>query len=257
MFEKRPTDLLYGRYCKECKLPLRKEKKKVDRNGEFIEKSKRIWSDKYDYSLVDYINSKTVVKIICKRHGVFEQTPNTHLAGSGCPKCQKINKDEFLEKIPVKFREIYDYSDVDIISKIQKIELFCKKHGKFQTVVWNHINGNHCKKCTSSSGEELIIDFLNKIGLEYEFQYVFKGCFNERHLRFDFFLRDQNICIEYDGEQHFKPIKIFGGEVAFEKQKRLDLIKDEFCKKNKIKLIRIPFNEKQNISKILSPLFIV
>jgi len=56
---------------------------------EFISKAKEKHSNKYDYSLVDYINSTTKVKIICPEHGVFEQTPNYHLRGYGCIKCCK------------------------------------------------------------------------------------------------------------------------------------------------------------------------
>jgi len=55
----------------------------------FIEKSKKIQGDRYDYSLVKYINNTTKVKIICKTHGVFEQSPASHTKspGCGCPKC--------------------------------------------------------------------------------------------------------------------------------------------------------------------------
>lgn len=49
----------------------------------FIEKSIKIHGNKYDYSLVDYIDNKTKIKIICSIHGCFEQTPGIHLRGSG------------------------------------------------------------------------------------------------------------------------------------------------------------------------------
>ena len=76
----------------------------------FIDKSNEIHSSKYDYSLVNYINNKTKVKIICKKHGIFEQTPTHHVRGSNCPKC-KISKGEqkvinWLEKNKIKY--IYD-----------------------------------------------------------------------------------------------------------------------------------------------------
>ena len=61
-------------------------------------------------------------------------------------------------------------------------------------------------------------------------------------MRFDFYLNDFNIVIEYDGIQHFEPISHFGGEDAFYKQKRIDQIKDEFCKENGLKLIRIEYD---------------
>jgi hypothetical protein len=71
---------------------------------EFIEKSIKIHGDKYDYSKVNYYKAINNVIIICKEHGKFNQTPNTHLNGSGCPKCYsnyskvQIQWLEFLEK---------------------------------------------------------------------------------------------------------------------------------------------------------------
>jgi hypothetical protein len=55
--------------------------------NDFIEKVKNIHNNKYDYSLVNYINNKTKVKIVCPIHGMFEQIPGSHLNGSGCKKC--------------------------------------------------------------------------------------------------------------------------------------------------------------------------
>lgn len=56
---------------------------------EFIKRARRTHGGKYDYNLVDYVNSTTKVKIICPAHGMFEQTPANHLRGSECPKCRR------------------------------------------------------------------------------------------------------------------------------------------------------------------------
>jgi len=55
----------------------------------FIEQSIKVHNNKYDYSMVKYVNSNTNVKIICKNHGIFEQRPNHHLNGSCCPSCNE------------------------------------------------------------------------------------------------------------------------------------------------------------------------
>ena len=60
-------------------------------------------------------------------------------------------------------------------------------------------------------------------------------------LPFDFYLHDYNVCIEYDGIQHFKPIEYFGGEEAFQKRQLNDKIKTEYCIDNHITLIRLPY----------------
>jgi hypothetical protein len=62
---------------------------------EFINKAKKVHNDKYDYSLVEYVNARTKVKIIDAHHGVFEQTPTDHLNGKGCPRSMGVrNKDK-------------------------------------------------------------------------------------------------------------------------------------------------------------------
>ena len=69
---------------------------------DFIEKSVKIHSDRYDYSLVNYVNSKTKVKIVCPIHGIFEQIPYSHLKGCVCRLCanenQKLTTNKFIEK---------------------------------------------------------------------------------------------------------------------------------------------------------------
>ena len=83
-----PSNILeHSSGCPICK----NKKAKTLTTHEFIRRAKIIHGDKYNYSLVDYFNSKTKIKIICPLHGVFEQIPNNHLKGCGCPKCSKLN----------------------------------------------------------------------------------------------------------------------------------------------------------------------
>ena len=64
----------------------------------FIEKTKEVHKNEYDYSLSKYIKSKVDIKIICKEHGVFEQRPSNHLNGQGCPKCSSSKGEEKVRK---------------------------------------------------------------------------------------------------------------------------------------------------------------
>lgn len=82
---------------------------------------------------------------------------------------------------------------------------------------------------------------LDKIKIKYEKQKTFPDCKYKYHLRFDFYLPDYNICIEYDGEQHFRPIPTMGGNEKFLVTKERDNIKSEYCKQHDINLIRIPY----------------
>jgi hypothetical protein len=72
---------------------------------------------------------------------------------------------------------------------------------------------------------------------------TFPGCKLERDLYFDFYIPSLNICIEYDGEQHFKPVAYWGGEAMFRRIKTVDKIKQEYCFQKKIVLCRIKFND--------------
>lgn len=67
--------------------------------SEFIQESRSIHGDTYDYSLVQYKNNRTAVKIICPKHGIFEQRPSTHLHGSGCPKCRLKAQTKLFNKL--------------------------------------------------------------------------------------------------------------------------------------------------------------
>ena len=118
----------------------------------FINKSKIIHGDKYDYSKSIYINSKTKVIIICKEHGEFEQRPECHInRSSGCPKCHgnvKLTTNEFVTKALQIHGDKYDYSKVNYINSDTKIEIICKEHGIFQQSPNNHINQkNGCPNC--------------------------------------------------------------------------------------------------------------
>lgn len=101
--------------------------------------------------------------------------------------------------------------------------------------------------CFHRSLRELYIESIlinNKIN--YIQQYTFDDCKNVFKLPFDFYLPDYNICIEYDGQQHFKPIDLFGGEEGFKKRKENDLIKTQYCIEHDIQLIRIPYTMSDN-----------
>lgn len=116
----------------------------------FIEKAKKIHGNKYDYSLVNYIKSSLKIKIICKKHGVMEQTPNNHLRGQGCHKCcgkYKLSQEEFIEKVCKIHNNFYSYENINYINNHTKINITCPKHGSFYQNPNNHLQGLGCRKC--------------------------------------------------------------------------------------------------------------
>jgi len=139
----------------------------------FIEKAMKIHNDYYDYSLVNYISSKNNVLIICSKHGMFEQRPDHHLSGSGCPYCSNNKKYEkdILERFRKKHKNKYDYSITKILNAKQKIKYICPTHGIIEQYISNHYKYG-CYKCAKNKKltfKELIEKF-NEVHGEYEYE---------------------------------------------------------------------------------------
>jgi len=216
----------------------------------FIKKSNTIHKNKYDYSLIEIKNNKSKVKIICPVHGIFEQKASSHLEGCGCPKCRDEqvrkrfvkNKLYFVEKAKQTHGDKYDYSLVDYINNKIKVKILCPIHGVFEQSPANHYKYG-CPFCRESQGEKKISLLLDGMKIKYIRQKTFDGCENKQKLHFDFYLPEYNMCIEYDGIQHYKPVDYFGGQEKFLETKKNDEIKNLYCLENNIKLIRIKYNE--------------
>lgn len=219
---------------------------------EFIEKAKKIHGDKYNYSRVNYINAETKVEIICPIHGSFYQTPSSHLKGEGCQECsgnKRLTTEEFIKRAKEVHSSKYDYSKVEYKNRKTKVEIICPKHGSFYQTPFNHLIGAGCPICKESKGENRIRRYLESNKINFKPQKSFKGL---GRMRFDFYLPNQNICIEYQGEQHYKPFKHFGGENSFKKRVERDNLKRNYCKENNIRLIEIRYDE--DVENILTKL---
>lgn len=118
---------------------------------DFIARARKVHGDKYDYSRVNYINSQSKVIIVCKEHGVFEQKPNSHLMGQGCPKCgghMKRTTEEFIEQARSVHGNYYNYDKVVYVNDREKVIVTCPKHGDFRISPDNHIHSKQgCKVC--------------------------------------------------------------------------------------------------------------
>jgi very-short-patch-repair endonuclease len=223
---------------------------------DFILKANKIHNNKYDYSLAEYNGSHKKVRIICKKHGDFLQKANTHLNGCGCPKCKKdlfLNnnpkiktEEKFIKQANKIHNNLYDYSKTFYTRDVDYVIIICKKHGEFKQIANYHVNGCGCPKCNYSKGELQIIKFLEKFKIDYEYQKKFKECKDINKLPFDFYLPKYNVCIEFDGEQHYIPIKIFGGIKRFDILKKHDKIKTDYCNKENVELIRISYRDNIN-----------
>jgi len=249
-----PSSHLQGYNCSFCGYDSKKIKKTKPLQ-QFINEAQKIHGTLYDYSKVNYIKALKKIKIICKEHGIFEQTPSSHIQGHGCIKCAYKNKgfnrrttlEIFLKKAKQIHGDKYDYSKVNYINSDTKIEIICRKHDNFLQTPNSHLNGSGCPKCRFSKGEIKIENFLKQNKINFINQKKFKECKNKYLLKFDFYLPNYNLCIEYDGKQHFESIPLFGGKKSFKKQQKRDQIKNEFCWNNNINLIRLSYKDKDFI----------
>lgn len=121
----------------------------------FIRKAKAIHGNRYNYNAVMYKASGNNVLIGCDIHGIYQQTPNKHLSGQGCPKCGIGNASlarassslDFIERAKEIHRNKYCYNEVMYINRRSLVKIKCLQHGIFEQSPANHLSGNGCIEC--------------------------------------------------------------------------------------------------------------
>lgn len=141
----------------------------VNKTEYFINQAIEIHGDKYDYSLVEYKSSHAKIKIICKVHGVFEQSASGHLVGRGCRICGgwvKSNTEEFILKANKKHKSNFDYSLVNYVNAKTNVKIVCRIHGCFEQTPNNHLNSKICcPLCENQQIKERLLK--NPVGWNY------------------------------------------------------------------------------------------
>jgi very-short-patch-repair endonuclease len=239
-------NLFKGHQCNKCGQKISNDKQRCSLE-KTLDKFNKIHGNKYDYSKFVYSNNRSSSIIICPLHGEFHQSPWTHIKGHGCPSCsgnKKMNNIEFINVANKVHNKNYIYDFIDYKNMHSKVKIVCPKHGDFLQMAQTHIKGAGCPKCNQSKGEKMIEIFLNDNDINYIPQKKFDDCKHINHLIFDFYLPDYNICIEFNGIQHYFVVDVFGGEESLEITKKRDRIKEEYCKSKGIKLIIIRQDKK-------------
>lgn len=135
--------------------------------NEFIERARKVHDDKYDYSKVEYANSRTKVCIICPEHGAFLQLPYDHLKGRGCRKCgiirthnyQRKSIEDFINQAISIHNNRYDYALFAYNSAHDKSQIICPIHGIFLQSPDSHLRGHGCPKCGDEAHKKLVYGF--------------------------------------------------------------------------------------------------
>lgn len=196
------------------------------------------------------VNSNVLVELECVYCGkINRKTMSGYMRGRGCT-CQCTNTlkttEQFKEELP------------------EDIELLGEYKGAFENTLFRHktcgfcwkakphniLSGKGCPKCNrkTSKGEQQIIKYLENNNIQYvhEYQIDVEG----HKLRLDFYIPSLNLGIEYNGIQHYEPVKHFGGEERFKKQQYYDELKNKYYN-----IITIPYWELDNIENVLSLVF--
>lgn len=194
----------------------------------------------YDYTLLNYVNRKIKVKIICKIHGIFEQRMDSHIGGSGCKKCITDSKKLDFKNIIESNNGIEkkcDYKLVEYVNYDSKIKIICSLHGIFEQTFSSHIKGNFkCPKCNSrqtSFPEQIIYYYLSKY-------FKVENRFKINNIEIDNYIDELKLGIEYDGWFFHKD--------KYEK----DIEKNNNLKKLNIDLIRIRENGLEELNNSFS-----
>ena len=138
---------LIGRGCKKCTADDANERSTTET---YIQDAVAVHGDRYDYSLTQYENTVTKVKIICKIHGLFEVLPADHLR-TNCSKCYheslRYSTDDFVARARLVHGDLYVYDQCRYTIMTENVTIICKQHGEFLQTPRNHLVGSGCQSC--------------------------------------------------------------------------------------------------------------
>ena len=169
-FEQEPSSHIQGgRGCPDCCGTMKLNTKS------FIEKATAVHGGEYDYSLVDYVNARIKITILCPKHGPFEQKPASHLSGQGCPSCsgnKKLDTKSFIHNATLTHGFKYEYSLVNYVNTRTKITIICPVHGPFEQSPSSHLLGNGCPSCGGNKKLDTK-SFIEKATAVHGFKYSY------------------------------------------------------------------------------------
>lgn len=219
----------------------------------------RKWENEQNSFLIleDFKGIKVNLLVKCKKCGAMQRrSPYSLTRGDGCLVCEKkcsIPKTE--AQVKKELNELYggEYELVKGYTNVTTSALF--RHtlcGKIYSTQPHYLltnKGGHCPICkTLSKGEKIIFSLLINFGISFETQKRLEGL---KRCPYDFFIPSKNLLIEFQGIQHFQPVKKFGGEKSFLRQQEVDKQKAEYAIAQGYELLIIPYTEIANMKSIL------
>lgn len=202
-FEQTEYNHRNGAGCPKCGVEARAKDRAYDFNR-FIVKANGVHKGVYEYPEQDIKNNRALVRIVCLRHGEFQQKVGPHLNGQGCKKCgyerngkrSQLGLSDFLRRATEVHGETYEYlSGLNGLHKNMRIK--CLLHGVFKQTPHNHLKGAGCPKCVSkvSKGEREIYDVVRRMCPDV--QQSVRGLIGQKEL--DIYIPSKKVAIEFNG----------------------------------------------------------
>ena len=273
-------------YCPDCTILNKKILRSgmARTREDFIKKAEEKWGkETFDYSKLTYNGSEEpVTNIICHKlddngveHGPFSVKRAQHfLNNTHCNKCAQVNKSlaqanksltkqEFLDRArnlhqlkngkPKYTYEKVENLKIPLIHSKQEVIVTCPNHGDFSIIASYHLyNRIGCTLCSTSKGEDDMMRYLFTLGYDTIYNKTFDDCTNSwKGLRcykykFDAYSEELNTVFEFDGEYHFLNVRNLP-EQKFKLRVLDDRVKNQYCRKRGIKLVRIAYTDMKDI----------
>lgn len=240
-FPQSPNNHLNGAGCPKCTAMA------IPDTETFVRRAQRKHGDRYDYSKTSYTGAHNRVTIGCHIHGDYEQVAADHLRGAGCHKCgiiegakkKSYTTEEFKQRARAVHGDRFDYSKSVYVDDKTPLTIICPKHGEFLQRPAAHIRSNGCRVCSASKGELLIAETLVAEGIKYIHEYRLPG--TKYKYRYDFYIPEYNLLIEYHGVQHYKHTAFFGDKQSFRAILERDALKQSLALSMKYNFVAINY----------------
>lgn len=246
-----PADHLRNSGCPKCGRMIQSNKSSKTQT-EFIALANEIHNNQYNYSLVEYKNCMTKIKIVCKNHGEFLQSPTQHLNSLGCQQCALIsgaNKkvkttEEFIKAAKAVHDDKYNYSLVKYERCDRKVKIICPIHNIILQTPEKHISGAGCQKCSSNISKQEI-KWLDSLNIPEDYR-QHKIVIKNSVIKSDAYDPNTNTIYEFWGDYwHGNPVRFNSADInkrnkfTFGELYNMTLNKRQLILENGYKLVEI------------------
>ena len=249
--------------CRKCIPKKISDGSKHNKAITYIQKAQEVCNNN-GYELLttpeEYEGVKMQVRFICPKHGEQHMMLDNMIRGHKCRKCSYEQRGRNLaydiENVKNNIESINgntllnpeEYTDT--VTRNLRIRCSCGRVFTTSYTNYRKANVNRCPSCAQSISvaENKIMHYLDDQHISYVREKRFIDCRDKKALPFDFYIPSRNLVIEYDGKHHYQPIQNRG---SFETIIQHDKIKDDYCKRNGIDILRIPYWDTKDMVKII------